>query len=648
MAWYDFIKNAFSSTTTYSKPASIPTTLPSYTAPLAGTPSTKTQTSTPAYLSTPPALSGPLTYSQPTPAPAPVSPTPIATTVANPTLINNTSSSVNGPSNTFSTNQLGNTNPAPIVPPPTGQPDYAAIAAVNDSALQAINDQIAQATSQTAAPSRAEAEQSSLLGDLTSAYQKLGGKAERAASLEAAAGVPEDIKRLKEISLQIAQRNAEFNRAAVNQEGLLAPQFVIDQNKNFIARQQAVEIGALTSVAQALQGNIKLAQDTVDRTINLEFQDAQNEVDRLKAFLDVNAVNLSREDKKKADALAIQLAERTRLLEQAKEDRAAVLNIAAEVAKNGGDYSSVIKARTPEEALQLGGSSLLAQPDTETVAAGGRIKLINTKTGEVIADLGADNANLRASISASGGYVPPSGTYSNYQRAFDNITQGMPVSQQKAAQAKLNAAIASGDTVAIKENLSTLALANLNAADRTQALGRTAAIASAQAIKEKINEYVAISGDTNILKGSLESAAQKIGATSNPELAALGSQMQQLFVTYRRAMTGVAFSPGESRDYKKILPDIYNINKLNSALLDQFISSLDLQSGAILSTQMGASNYDAIFNSDSPITVNNQTSNDPLLSGVPDWVNREIEVEITGPDLGGRGIWGDFMDWLNR
>ena len=640
MAWYDTLLKPFTSTTSY-KAATTPTSVAS---PYVAAPQTNTSHTT--YTGAPTVnYNSTTTPTNTVAAPAPTSTATKFVAAPSTSSIAAASSKVTP---TVSASSVGGST-SPVIPPTTSTNDQYnqtqsfvnGLQTYNDTALKEIDARIASLNS-TKTP--AESNSTALLDQLKSATDKLGGVGARTQQLEAAAGIPEDIQRLKDINLQIASRNAEFNRASVSEEGKLAPQFVIDQNKNYIARQQAVEIGALTSVSQALQGNIKLSQDTVDRTVSLEFQPVQNEIEALKYYIEQNKDTLSREDKKKAETLQIALDERTRLLTEAKDNRTAVLNIAGEVAKNGGDYNAVLKATTPEEALRAGGAGLLSKPTTETVAAGGQIKLINKQTGEVIANLGAYNSNLRASITAAGGSIPvdTSGGYSNYQRALDNLTAGLPISQQKAAQTKLQRAINSGDEVAIKENLSTLALSALPADQKNQAYGRVTATAAVQDIQKKLNEYVAVTGDTGILSGSLETAAQKIGQTTNPDLARIGSEMKQLFVTYRRAMTGVAFSPSESKDYKAILPDIYSVNKLNTARIDQFAESMKLQSGSILATQMGQSNYDAIFNS-SPSST---TTGDPLLDekNIPSDVSSGILGRPTTTNPGGLFSWlGSFF-----
>lgn len=211
-------------------------------------------------------------------------------------------------------------------------------------------------------------ERTNLSTSLQERLQGLLGKGARTTELEAAAGVPQSVKQLQELNTQIAQKTGEFNKASVNLEANAGANGVnlgvLTGQQAAIRRQQAVEVGALTSVAQAVQGNIALAQQTAERTVDLEFADKEQEVKNLVMLLDLNQENLSTAEKKRAEQLSFVLTERQNQIEQAKEDRKQVLNLSAEAAKGGADnltLSKMSQAKTPDEALAIGGSFLGAE-----------------------------------------------------------------------------------------------------------------------------------------------------------------------------------------------------------------------------------------------------------------------------------------------
>lgn len=204
-------------------------------------------------------------------------------------------------------------------------------------------------------------ERDTLTTRLQSALDNLKGKGSSLVAEETKLGVPENIKQLNDLNLQIAQKKGEFDKAAMNAENQQIPVGLIQGQQATIRRQQAVELGALASVAQALQGNIALAQQTAQRTVDLEFSDKEQEVKNLQTLLSVNTDNLTTAEKKSAAQLSYILDQRQKEIDQAKEERKGVLNLAAQAAQYGADNTTLSKmsqAKTPEEAIAIGGNFL--------------------------------------------------------------------------------------------------------------------------------------------------------------------------------------------------------------------------------------------------------------------------------------------------
>lgn len=263
--------------------------------------------------------------------------------------------------------------------------------------LEESNKQVQELIKQSQATTQPiEQERSALTSRLESALGKLTGRGDRLAQEEAQLNVPQNMKQLQEINLQIAQKNAEFNQAIVGQEGQGRGRTTaeVSGEQARIRRQQAVEIGGLSAVAQALQGNIALAQQTAERTVNLEFADAEQEVNTLERLLQLNENNFSRADKKRAELLTAQLEERKQTIADQKDARKQVLSLTAEAAQQGADNATLSKmsqARTPEEALQIGGSAL----GNEFRIKQEQQKFENTVT---LQKLALDEASTRAQI----------------------------------------------------------------------------------------------------------------------------------------------------------------------------------------------------------------------------------------------------------
>lgn len=178
--------------------------------------------------------------------------------------------------------------------------------------------------------------------------------------------------------------------------------------------------------------------------------------------------------------------------------------------------------------------------------------------------------------------------------AFNNVGPSS-TPERKVRLGQLNGLIAKGDYQRAKEMLTELAIEKMPAADQKQAVARTVAIDQIDHIKSLINAYVTKSGDTNILKGTMQDIANKVGASGDPDLAAMGSEMKTILINYRRDMTGLAFGETEAKEYSKILADYHNIEELNGTLLNTFLGTLTRQQKSLLSSKIGGSNYDAIF-----------------------------------------------------
>lgn len=262
-------------------------------------------------------------------------------------------------SNTFSTADLAKT-PTPTVPTPEPAPAVDPFIA----SLQASQKQIADLTASYNKPvEQAQADRTTLTERLAKSLESFTGKGAAITAQQQALGVPENIKKLTDLNAQIAQRTGEYDKLSASLEGQgrgLTTGLVTGQ-QGAVARQKAVEIGALSSVAQALQGNIALAKQTAEDTVNLEFSDKEQEIKNLQTLLDLNKDTLTSAEKKQADQLAQTLAERTRLLDQQKQDRKDVLSLIPDAIEGGASnevLSQMTKAKNIEEALNIGGPAL--------------------------------------------------------------------------------------------------------------------------------------------------------------------------------------------------------------------------------------------------------------------------------------------------
>lgn len=223
---------------------------------------------------------------------------------------------------------------------------------------------------QTQQEQPAEKTASTLMERLLGTSSKLGQKGVRQGQVEQSLGLPQFQTQLTDINNQLQSLQKEALaiplqlQEQVQGRGVTAGGLQPIQTGQL--RQNAIKSLTLSAIGQTLQGNIANAQAQANRAVDLEFQPLEAELNTLKLAYDMNKDILERQDKKKANALNLQIAERTRLLEEGKADKKTVLGFVAEASKNGAPTLLVQRAselNDPAQAL-----SLLSQYMSDPVA----------------------------------------------------------------------------------------------------------------------------------------------------------------------------------------------------------------------------------------------------------------------------------------
>lgn len=211
-------------------------------------------------------------------------------------------------------------------------------------------------------PTTQETQQVGLQTRLLESIKRLGGRGEAVREAEIVAEVPQFQKQLRDITSQLTalQREAKAIPLQTQEEararGITAAGLAPITTARL--RRNAIKSLGLSAIANVLQGNLASANDQVNRAIEAEFGGIESEIDFIRTALEINRDILSREDKKRADALMIRLDERERLLSEEKADRKAVFDISLEAARNGADaatLSFIQESESREEALRNAG-----------------------------------------------------------------------------------------------------------------------------------------------------------------------------------------------------------------------------------------------------------------------------------------------------
>ena len=215
-----------------------------------------------------------------------------------------------------------------------------------------------------------------------------------------------------------------------------------------------------------------------------------------------------------------------------------------------------------------------------------------------------------------------------FYNALNQANIGSSNSARADNQDNLSQLLSAGDYKQAKEYIVRVATSNAGIELQTKAVGRLEALEALKDIKGALQEYVALTGDTNIIRGTAEQAANKMGLTTDPKLQFIHNQIRQAFINYRRSMTGVAFSPEESAQYEAIFPKVVNVEGMNVPIIDSLLLTMNRNQKIFLSYLVGPSNYEQLFETDIPQSGGQsgnieQSIGDDLNLRIDDWLKNQ-------------------------
>jgi hypothetical protein len=201
-----------------------------------------------------------------------------------------------------------------------------------------------------------------------------------------------------------------------------------------------------------------------------------------------------------------------------------------------------------------------------------------------------DPATLQAGYEATVGAIP------SYVDAATNLSYKFAGDKKPTKFINdIQTALQDGDFLRAQDKLKKAAIDTADATTATQVRGRDDAANALEIIKSDLDALNEKGTYTNLFTGTEEQIAEKIGKTVDPDVRALATKISAALSTYRRAMTGVAFSPSESVMYEKMFPSILSETSLNTANIDALISTFQESNKTFFMQQFGSENYNAIF-----------------------------------------------------
>lgn len=358
---------------------------------------------------------------------------------------------------------------------------------------------------------------------------------------------------------------------------------VADLRKGFMDDDYTIINASYTALQNALtqkSDTLNKMQTAVDDAVNVQTQRLQQQ----KTQLDLQTTTVTN-------------AAQAVLGQALKADGTLDLDVIQQAADDYGVdantlYGAVQKAQRDEITFQQGESKFA----TDQIQAAAQLKATNASTAEAYANIAKTNAETAAlkpidvsSLPADAQPLIP---------AFNSASTGLTAAQTTQAKQTFNQLVNSGDYQGAKDYIVRVAASSLPTAQQTQVIGRSEAINSLSQIQSLLDQAKSTNNGTGLVKGSLINIGTKLGQSDDPDLQYIGSRIQQELQVYRRAMTGVAFSPQESAQYEKIFPDITNVDELNTTKIQALTDGLNNNNRTDLSFAIGGKNYDSIFGAD--------------------------------------------------
>ena len=183
------------------------------------------------------------------------------------------------------------------------------------------------------------------------------------------------------------------------------------------------------------------------------------------------------------------------------------------------------------------------------------------------------------------------------RNAAQQIAMRFSKDQRDSAFTGLDDVLAGGDIKQTRDYIRSMALESVGE-DRAKTVeGKERTIDFLSEIENDLAAFEKNGGKTNIFNGTLEQIAGKVGLIKNPGLREIATKILSARQQYRRAMTGVAFSPGESAEYNELFPGIDKTANFNSANLRALKQAFSGDVDYFYTRRMGADNYNKIFKS---------------------------------------------------
>lgn len=228
-------------------------------------------------------------------------------------------------------------------------------------------------------------------------------------------------------------------------------------------------------------------------------------------------------------------------------------------------------------------------------------KMVNTVASAMEQGLGRDQIedNLR--------YSSQSSKFNKEVRnAAQTISIRTPESIRNADFDALDDYVQKGDIVGTQGYLKRLAIKNSTGEQSNRIMEKERTLDFINEIQGDLNTLEKNGVPTGFFRGNYENIISKLGQVNNPEMRKVAGKIATALMSYRRGMTGFQFTEAESKEYKKIFPDINKVGDFNKANIDALTETFGGDLDKFYSQSMGEENYKKIFDKKNGSKVNSE------------------------------------------
>lgn len=292
------------------------------------------------------------------------------------------------------------------------------------SSTPSIQDILGQFSAPSDAETAAGGAQSDTLARIGNLETALGQKSAVQTNLEQQGGVIAGQQQATDLKNMISSLTAQAGQAKLGSEDRLAPTFAITGEQAQIDRQLSMKTLGLSAALDAVNNNMALAENKVQRALSAQFDPITSQLDYYKQLLTINSENLSKAQAAKATALQAALQDRSVQVQQAYTQKQSAYTEMLKYAPfaDANTLSKMQGASNSGEVAQIAAAAGIQAPqagrykDTITTTTDGygnqqqTVRVFDTLTGQFVnAAHGTTAAQLNSgSSSSNGGLGTPS------------------------------------------------------------------------------------------------------------------------------------------------------------------------------------------------------------------------------------------------